>query len=94
MIAVKRHNFCLKMTGHAGSAPYGEDLVCAAASMLCYALAAQVQGCADIRLEKGRACISARPKPEDEAAVNAAFDTVTKGFELLCEKYPEYIKFV
>lgn len=82
----------LWIRGHAGSAPRGEDLVCAAASMLVQTLACTVlrleeQGetaAVRIRLRPGRAAIRCR----NTAPARAAFRVIRDGFSLLCAAYP------
>ena len=91
----------LTVTGHARSAEPGKDLVCAAASILAYTLAANVANMADngqvrqpvIKTDKGDAEISCNPRHNIKASVTLIFDTVCAGFELLAHDYPEYIKY-
>jgi len=103
MIEVKYNRVynCLKVKGHAGSAPAGEDLVCSAASILVHTLAANmghleqarfaVQGTADI--QDGFAKISCKAVRGYESIVANTFQTVCVGFEILAQKFPEYISF-
>ena len=91
----------LTVTGHAGSAEPGHDLVCASASMLAYTLAANVANMADngqvrepiIRNEVGDTEISCNPKHNLKATVTLVFDSVCVGFELLAHDYPDYITY-
>ena len=77
------------LKGHAGSAEYGKDLICAAVSALALTLAANVEGKenAEVSLQPGNSRISCHP---DAAAI---FDCVCKGFRLLAERFPEYVCF-
>ena len=91
----------LTVTGHANSAEYGHDLVCASASMLAYTLAANVANMADngqvrepiIKNNDGDTEISCNPRHNLRASVTLVFDSVCVGFELLAHDYPEYIKY-
>ena len=40
---INKDEFRLRITGHAQSAPYGSDLVCAACSMLCITAAERLR---------------------------------------------------
>ena len=91
----------LTVTGHAGAAEQGKDLVCASASMLAYTLAANVANMADngqvrepiIKLDEGNTEISCNPRHNLKASVTLVFDSVCVGFELLAHDYPEFIKY-
>ena len=91
----------LTVTGHAGSAEPGHDLVCASASMLAYTLAANVANMADngqvrepiMNMDEGNTEISCNPRHNLKASVTLVFDSVCVGFELLAHDYPEYIKY-
>lgn len=91
----------LTLTGHAGSAEHGHDLVCAAASMLAYTLAANVANMADhgqvrqpvIKTSEGDAEISCSPKRNLKASVTLVFDSICVGFERLAHDYPDFVKY-
>ena len=91
----------LTVTGHAGSAEPGYDLVCASASMLAYTLAANVANMADngqvrqpiIKTNEGDAEISCNPRHNLKNSVMLVFDSVCVGYELLARDYPEYVKY-
>lgn len=91
----------LTVTGHAGSAEHGRDLVCASASMLAYTLAANVANMADngqvrepiMKMDEGDTEISCNPRHNLKASVTLVFDSVCVGFELLAHDYPEFIKY-
>ena len=99
-IYYRKHNR-LTVTGHAGSAEIGHDLVCASASMLAYTLAANVANMADngqvrqpiIKTNEGDTEISCNPRHNLKASVTLVFDSVCVGYELLAHDYPEYIKY-
>ena len=82
----------LTLSGHAGAAPYGRDLVCAAATALVCALAGYVseqplEEPPTIRLQPGDAKIIAKGKD-----LAPAFETVLCGLKLLAEAYPESVR--
>ena len=91
----------LTVTGHANSAEYGHDLVCASASMLAYTLAANVANMADngqirqpvIKNNDGDTEISCNPRHNLKNSVTLVFDSICVGFELLAHDYPEYITY-
>ena len=91
----------LTVTGHAGSAEPGHDLVCSSASILAYTLAANVANMADagqvrqpiINIREGDTEISCNPKHNLKATVTLVFDSVCVGFQLLAHDYPEYISY-
>ena len=91
MIRITRHApSCVSLEGHANSAPYGKDLVCAAVSALMLTLAANMEGkeAAKIVLQPGNSRISCTP---DEAPI---FDCICLGFEMLARRFPEYVCFL
>lgn len=97
---------CLKGTtltiqGHAGGAPWGQNLVCAAVSMLAYALAQRLtelenQGALvqppQIRLTSGDAQISAIAKENHADQVQEAFALIQSGLTLLHQRYPQQVQ--
>ena len=91
----------LTVTGHAGAAESGHDLVCASASILAYTLAANVANMADngqvrqpiIKVSEGDTEISCNPRHNLKASVTLVFDSVCVGFQLLAHNHPEYISY-
>lgn len=91
----------MEMKGHAGSAPKGEDLICASATMLAYTAAQavqflweneQLQRKPKIRLEDGKAQIVAIPKEDSAAQVMHAFWVVQCGAHVLAHNYPGHVR--
>lgn len=80
-----------------GFSRYGGDIVCAAASMLAFALAEAVQaagmktppviesGCGRFRLE-------AFADGQEQARLDGMFETVRAGYRLLSARYPDYVR--
>lgn len=87
------------VNGHAGSAPYGEDLVCAAVSGLVYALEANVRRLQNmgvvrdvvITKESGNAEMACKCKRKHGATVTLIYDAICLGFAELAKEYPQYI---
>lgn len=83
----------LLVTGHAGSARYGRDLVCAAASILMLTLerALQKQGLLGAESEKrsGYAKIICAERGE---RARESFETIFAGYELLAEDWPKFVR--
>ena len=81
---------CVTLEGHALSDVYGKDLVCAAVSALMLTLAANVEGkeYSEVSLKPGNSRISCIPEE------TGTFDCICKGFQLLAEKFPEYVCFL
>lgn len=91
----------LRMTGHAGAAAAGSDIVCAAASILAYTVAQTLQFMDEqgdlqkkprIQLNEGDTILVAKPKPESYAEVLHTFFVVQVGFHLLSHNYPQYVE--
>ena len=93
----------MKLSGHAGQAKKGADIVCAAASILSYTVAQALQfmyeeGCLQkkphIKLDEGDTVIVAKPKPETYAEALHTFFVAQVGYHLLSHNYPQYVKLV
>ena len=99
-VEYEREAHRLTAKGHAGSAPCGQDLVCAAVSGLLFALAQSVYDMHErgfltehvVNLEPGEAEISCKSKYN--RCLKTMFDTICNGFRVLAEEYPENIIFL
>lgn len=91
----------LTLQGHAQSGEPGHDLVCSAASILAYTLAASVDSMVNhgqardpiLELSSGNATVSCRPSHRFKAVVTLIFDSICAGYELLAANHPENISF-
>lgn len=90
----------LSVTGHAGYAKKGEDIVCAAVSVLFYTLAQAIVNSTDlleeppvINMDDGNGTVSCRPKQAFLGTIQRTYWTVLTGIELLTGEYKEYINF-
>ena len=90
----------LKLSGHAGQAEKGTDIVCSAASILAYTVAqalqfmyeqGELQKKPHIRLAEGDTIIVAKPKPETYAEALHTFFVAQVGYHLLAHNYPQYV---
>lgn len=90
----------LSMEGHAGMAPKGEDIVCAAATMLMYTAAqaamdmgsrGELQRPPAVKLDDGNAGVAFRPKAEAVEKGRLVLDVIRRGLEVLGKRYPENV---
>lgn len=91
----------MKLSGHAGFAEKGKDLICAAATAYAYMVASRMQY-ADFekklhakpftQLEEGNIVISVLPKDEHVGEVLNTFFDAQVGMKVLETNYPEYVK--
>lgn len=93
MITVTIEDNRIKASGHAGYAPKGHDIVCAAFSALSLTLDRAVNALTDddiqISIESGKMNAQwQRASPQGQLLINAYIE----GVKALAENYPEYIK--
>ncbi len=86
----------MEISGHAGAGDYGRDLVCAALSALTQTLEAALEDSREemlptVRKAPGEALIICRPEAQQERRCRDIMGTVFIGFELLANRYPEYV---
>ena len=82
----------LDMSGHADAGPYGQDVLCAAASMAIQMLARACQVLnvkARVKLKSGRGMVQIL---EDNARIKERFYHTVDGLMMLEEAHPEHIK--
>ena len=98
-ITFKPKTMMVKVTGHAGQAEKGQDIVCSAVSILFYTLAQAVTTSRDaleedplIITNDGDGLISCKPKEGFEGIIQRTYWTILTGFDLLAEEYKEYVK--
>ena len=82
----------LHITGHAGYAPEGCDIVCAGVSALSMALLAYLQGqqadTKDFLCRKGEL----KFRCETGGEIDTAMDVALTGYRILAGMYPEYVE--
>ena len=90
----------MKLSGHAGQADHGKDIVCAAASILAYTVAQALQFQYEdggfkkkphLKLEPGNTVIVAKPRPERYEEALHTFFVAQVGYSLLAKTYPQYV---
>lgn len=94
--------FIVRLVGHAQAADIGHDVVCAAASILCYTAAQtalDLYGAGKLRkkprveVAQGDSTITLCPRRDAVAEAMTALHTIETGFALLAHHYPEYVSF-
>lgn len=92
----------IKLSGHAGAAEAGQDIICASASIIAYTVAQEAKNMESrhrlaeppiIRMESGDAEISILPV--NGKAYAEAFHTfyiAQVGYSLLAHNYPQYVE--
>lgn len=90
----------LRVNGHAGKAEYGQDIVCAAATMLAYTLAQNVskyrlglKGRPKIQMKEGDIIIRCRPKDRHRDQLRLVYETIGEGYRLLAHNYPDAMEY-
>lgn len=90
----------LTVAGHAGYAPPGQDILCAAASILAESLAQVLQSrdgsggiTACCRRGDGRMELTADCAPGQYPQVRAWFEPTLAGYRLLAQHYPRWVRF-
>jgi uncharacterized protein YsxB (DUF464 family) len=100
MIEIKfePNTFTLDIEGHAEHGKKGEDIVCAAISILFYTLAESLnqvrhtlQEDIEITNEDGNGHISCKPKAEYEGNVSLIYWTILNGFDLIAKNYEKNV---
>jgi len=93
--------FELEITGHAGQADKGKDIVCAAVSALFYTLAEalcesreMLEDTPNIKEEDGNGYIKCIPKEEYVGNIARTYWTVLVGLQMMAEHYSKYINFI
>ena len=91
-IEKKQGEYILTVSGHAGYAPFGSDIVCAAVSVLVCAIGrffdAHGELGAEVNISSGKALI--KVKEYDYAPyVGAVFELISHGFGVIEESSPE-----
>ena len=93
-------SFLLQVSGHAGAAPRGKDLVCCGVSVLVQTLAQRVldlytegllQEFPETILSPADSCVAAKALPETVQLVGQTFAVILTGLRMLAEQYPQFI---
>lgn len=88
----------IDVEGHAGAGEVGQDIVCAAASMLINALAGVLEEAEErgrmqygFKTEDGKASVYANPNLGYLNEAKAYFRMCVKGFRMLAKEYPKNV---
>ena len=87
----------LKIVGHAGAAPAGEDLICAGVSALwlCLVATAKEHGwVGEIRESEGYAEMEIKVNRRNRAEVFQCLGVITAGLKVFAKLEPEFVQFV
>ena len=88
--------FRMRIEGHAGAAPKGEDIVCAAATILGWTLIGGAEEEPEYRmhlyLNDGIIEVQCYPQEGWEDKCRYLFDTIARGFDLMAGRYPDFIE--
>lgn len=96
-----RNSITMTLHGHAGLAAVGQDIVCAAASILAYTVAQNACMLNDqrrlrkkptIRMDKGDIVVVCKPCKRSYAETLHVYTVAQAGYSLLEESYPKYVK--
>lgn len=98
-VLIDRDEISLAMDGHAGYADAGSDIVCAAASILVYTFASRLREITGgdglyASLAPGEARVKVDADWRIAGECTAVLDTITAGFMLLADKYPDHVSVV
>lgn len=88
--------FRMEISGHAGSGKPGEDLCCAAASALTFALANAARDedsyHAQVLIDPENAAVRVQCEPEEPALCEEMFRVILHGLVVLKMRYPGHVK--
>lgn len=97
MADIKRLHIDVK--GHAGAGAAGEDIVCAACTMLCHAAQETLipkRFGAEVDWNEAETEVSIKCSPEkwtDRKSCMERLRVIADGFKWLAKEYPEYVKY-
>lgn len=101
MIVVTKEGYELRLSGHAGAAPYGEDIVCAAVSALFCTLAGGISAHEElfertpvVYLRSGDSFVQCEPKAECRETVDVLYDVFLSGIYSIAIQHPENLKII
>lgn len=97
MIVITRNNGCTTITGHAGYAPHGQDIVCAAVSALVQTFIASVEELTHdeikaLRNEQGQ--IQTIQYRNLSAQGQVLLDSFFVGVQMIADTFPDNVKVV
>lgn len=102
-VTVNAKEYTFVMTGHAGYAEQGKDIVCSAASILFYTACETVSMIGGnafevkptFNIENSDSSVSAyikcKPKEDYIAVIDTIYQTIYNGYKLLADGYPKNV---
>ena len=93
MIEVKQYAEGISIEGHAGYAPHGQDIVCAAVSALCQTLIQSINNLTldSIECTIGPGDVNIKYKILSEKA-QLLIESFFVGIDMIADNYPEYVQ--
>ncbi|MBP3370945.1 MAG: ribosomal-processing cysteine protease Prp [Clostridia bacterium] len=89
-IKIDRYSLIVTARGHAGWDKNGHDIVCAAESMLLYALSDFAQAHGGICIEDDGYMRVEFP-PQESEYLYGGFDALCEGLRMLADEYPDHV---
>ena len=96
-------NLSLRLEGHAGYSEYGNDTVCAAASILAFTVAqfvkeaelnGDLESPSEVKLESGDTIVSCEPSEDIFGGMADVYQFAKMGYALLQHNYPQYVRLI
>lgn len=83
----------VEATGHAGAAPYGQDMVCCAVSVLMQTLEATGRRVGAVKscMEPGHAAVQILPYPLQWMEAEQRVEAIVDGLREVARSYPQYV---
>lgn len=84
----------VEATGHAGAAPYGQDMVCCAVSVLMQTLEATGRrvGAVKSSIAPGHAAVQILPYPLQWMEAEQRVEAIVDGLREVARNYPQYVR--
>lgn len=95
MIAITHKSGCITLEGHAGYAPHGQDIVCAAVSTLLQAFVASVEKLTTDKIKVDMAAGKAAVQYGNLSAQGQVLlDSFFIGVKMVADEFPDYVRIV
>lgn len=93
MITVNMTADTIKVRGHAGYAPRGQDVVCAGVTALTQTLVESIEGLTgnEIKYDMSPGRVDIKIKDPDEDA-QLLMDSFLVGIDMIADEFPEYVR--
>ncbi|WP_415928899.1 ribosomal-processing cysteine protease Prp [Zhenpiania hominis] len=93
MISISVSDDTIKIRGHAGYAPRGQDIVCAGVTAITQTLVESIEGLTgnEIKYDMSPGRVDIEIKDPDEDA-QLLMDSFFVGVEMIADEFPEYVR--